>query len=172
MLGNKYLGIAVAAMLGPVALLGTNAANAVLDVDSDEPMTSMYAKEALIEDQVIDSTDYYVVRNNSTDNNLHIRVRMDYVATGAESIYVRYDLTNLVFVDPVTETLVRVQDESADVSDIVSGGGSGESRVIVGVGAVGVDVNDELDLQPRLHWRPGRSRSGRFRQGRTLRHSR
>jgi hypothetical protein len=148
MLSNKHFGIAAAAMLGSVALLGINAANAVIDVDVDEPTKSMYAKEALIEDQVIPDTDYYIVGNDSTDNNLHIRVRMDYVATGEESIYVRYDLTGLVFAAQVVEANIREQGESADVADVVSGGDAGDEWVIVGVDATGgVELNDELELQ-------------------------
>ena len=49
MLSNKFGGIAGAAMLGTAALLGTNAANAVIDLEAttkDEPVVT-FAMENL-----------------------------------------------------------------------------------------------------------------------------
>ena len=136
MLSNKHHGSAAAAILGSVALLGTSAVNAVIDVDVDEPMKSYYAKEALTEDAEVEDTGYYAVDNDGTDNNLHIQVRMDYVATGQESIYVRIDIPGLQFHVDVEASTFQTDngDTIADV-DVVHQGAAGDDSVILGVPA-------------------------------------
>ena len=107
MFRNKLLGITAAATLGSAAMLGTTTANAAIDVDlpADEVMKVTYAKETLTDaaDAMIEvnGTKYYLVETGG-ENALDIRVRMDYAATGQESIYLRFDLSGMVFGEAVT----------------------------------------------------------------------
>ena len=73
MLSNKSMGIAGVAMLGTVAILGTNAANAALDLDAAGTMASptnalVYAKETLTDkfkgtEDANEDMDYYTLED-------------------------------------------------------------------------------------------------------------
>ena len=77
MLSNKPIGIAGAAILGTVALLGTNAANAVINLDETATMKSsaavIYAKETILESHQVDETTYYVVDGGDRGGNCSLR---------------------------------------------------------------------------------------------------
>ena len=84
MLGNRPLGIVCTAILGTVALMGANVANAVIDVDSETHTTIEYARESLLTPELQPTADgpKYCLVNNTMDTNvpdspLEIVVDMD-----------------------------------------------------------------------------------------------
>ena len=69
MLSRKPLGVVGAAMLGIMALLGTNAANAVIDLDGDDTDGVTFAQETITSSlQGKDGTTYYVVDGGGRRN--------------------------------------------------------------------------------------------------------
>ena len=125
MLSNKTWGIAGAAMLGTAVLLGTNAANARINLDADDeskPVT--YAKELLSKasGQVVEAGGqmYYVV----TDGDLNVRSALGFGTTGDKSVSVTYTFTGAVFA-------TQVQDD--DISAVTMADGP----ITLGSGRVG-----------------------------------
>ena len=106
MLSNKTWKIAGAAMLGTAVLLGTNAANARinLDADNESKPAVTYAKELLSKasGQVVEAGGkmYYVV----TDTNLNVRSALGFGTTGHVSV--TYTFTGAVFSTQVTRAAI------------------------------------------------------------------
>ena len=98
MLSNKFGGIAGAAMLGTAALLGTNAANALIDLDGTD-QTVTFSKETLtatVDDP--DYSSYYVVRGGNggqLDVTAFARIEGD----GSNRLVLTYTLENMIFTD-------------------------------------------------------------------------
>ena len=95
MLSRKTLGVAGAAMLGAVAFLGTNSANAVINLE-DGMGKVKYAKETLTTAGEImrDGVKYYTVTNGSNVLDMSGKLGFD---SGSTELFVRFDLTNMVF---------------------------------------------------------------------------
>ena len=105
MLSNKTWGIAGAAMLGTAVLLGTNAANARIDLDADDESkpAATYAKELLSKasGRVVEAGGkmYYVV----TDADLNVSSALGFGTTGDKSVSVEYTFTGAVFASQVPD---------------------------------------------------------------------
>lgn len=93
MLSRKTLGVAGAAILGSMALLVTNTANATINLE-DGMGTVKYAKETLVTELMRDGVKYYVVTNGSNAIDMTGELGFD---PGSTDIFVRFDLTNMVF---------------------------------------------------------------------------
>ena len=133
-------------------MLGTTTANAAIDVDlpADEVVKVTYAKETLTEAGMIevDGTKYHLVVTSGDPNHaLDIRVRMDYAATGLESIYLRFDLSGMVFGEAVTSQIL-VEDGGNAITNATlnSGGAQGQTMAILSVGSE-VGAGDEIRLR-------------------------
>ena len=100
MLSNKSWGIAGAAMLGTVALLGTNAANAQINLDTDMDGVS-YAKETVLKADMIekDSVNYYLLPDtgNSAAAEQTSTAALGVAAITGNTVLVTYTLTGMVF---------------------------------------------------------------------------
>ena len=105
MLSNKSMGIAGVAMLGTVAILGTNAANAVLDLDAagtmdDATNALVYAKETLTTkfkgtEDANEDMDYYRLEDASTDHDVSFESGI--VSVMDETTILEITLEGLVF---------------------------------------------------------------------------
>lgn len=108
MLNRKTLGVAGAAVLcSSVALIGTNTAHAAIDVDADPTTTVKYAKETLLRTATVPADDEdapYCVVESGSDDLLHIRFKMEQFPSVGETVYLRYDLENMVFAQQVLRT--------------------------------------------------------------------
>ena len=70
MLSRKPLGVIGAAMLGIMALLMTNAANAVIGLDGDDTGGVIFAQETITSSlEGRDGTTYYVVKGGTGANS-------------------------------------------------------------------------------------------------------
>ena len=151
MLSNKTWRIAGAAMLGTAVLLGTNAANARIDLDAeDESKPAVtYAKELLSKASVVEAGGkmYYGV----TDSALAVTSALGFGTTGDKSVSVTYTFTGAVFSKQVPDMAISA--DMGDGADITLGsrnvgakGAKGESVVefvVDGPGA-GFSQTDEL----------------------------
>ncbi len=95
MLSRKTLGVAGAAILGSMALLVTNPANATINLE-DGMGKVKYAQETLTTAGEImrDGVKYYTVTNGANAQNMSGKLGFD---SGTTPLFVRFDLTNMVF---------------------------------------------------------------------------
>ena len=95
MLSRRPLGVFSAAMLGIVALLGTNAANAVIFLDGEDMGGVTYAQETITEAlQGRDGGTYYVV--DGGDEALDVTAALGFGTLQTASLVVRYDFTGMI----------------------------------------------------------------------------
>ena len=128
MLSNKFGVIAGAAMLGTAALLGTNAANAVIDLDATAKANPAvtFAKETLMS-KVSDDSMYYVVAGGT--NGLHVMTALGVAGAGADDddLIITVTLEGMVFNTPLADaTLTGV---GGPISK-ASGGAKGEMMAV------------------------------------------
>jgi hypothetical protein len=102
MLSKKSFGIAGAAMLGTAALLGTNAANAVIMLDAEDKSGRVtYAKETLLNSSdrtvTVDDETYYVV--DGGDDALDVSAMVGIGGTTGSNLIIRFDFENMVMTD-------------------------------------------------------------------------
>jgi hypothetical protein len=144
MLSKKSFGIAGAAMLGAVALLGTNAANAVINLDDADAdaATVTFAQETV--DDTVEGTDgrmYYVV--NGAASELDVAAEVQLAGAQDTTFIVTYMLTDMVF-------NVDLEDESIALSEsngTAKATGAG-SRVLRSGGEMGDDTAEfEISAQ-------------------------
>jgi hypothetical protein len=130
MLSRKTLGVAGAAMLGTMALMATNVANALIVAGGDGTHAdAKFAKEALTDTtgttHTKNSTKYYLVGNTGTV--LHITGETIIAPTEDVPIFLRFELENMVF--------------GSVIADASAGGGVGDNFVVMryeaGSGSVG-----------------------------------
>ena len=101
MLSKKFIGIAGAAMLGTVALLGTNAANAAIDLDAEEAddRTATFAQETVTA-ATDDDMMYYMVSDTADNDDSEVLEVMAEIGLGAaqdESLTITFNLTDMKF---------------------------------------------------------------------------
>ena len=118
MLSRKTLGVAGAAMLGTLALMATNVANAVIVAGGDGTHTAVkIAKEGLLDTatHTEDEVEYYLVSN--AGNALDLAGNTILAPTSSLPIYLRYELENMVL--------------GAAIADASVGGGVGADFVVM-----------------------------------------
>ena len=128
MLSNKPLGIAGAAMLGTVVLLGTNAANAVINLDASAAdkanAVATYAKETLV--TAVDGEDgmtYYMV--DGAADTLEVQGMVGVGGTSGSVLILEYVLDGMVFTETsATELTLGLDNCSAGNTATRRGGGT------------------------------------------------
>jgi hypothetical protein len=129
MFRHKLFGIAAAATLGSAAMLGTTAANAVIDLDATDKSKAAvtYAAETL----EMGSDGYYVLNGDSgSGDNRPLDVMGEVNLAGPEdsTIIVRFDFTGMVLSAPATNVHLNIAGH--DNIAIRTGGAKGESFVV------------------------------------------
>ena len=137
MLSKKSFGIAGAAMLGTVALLGTNAAYAVIDLDAEDKSdpAATYAKETIIASvKGEDDRTYYRVDSN-TDGVLNVEGEVGVGGTVDSVLIIQYVLEGMVFTKTsapamqIGSTNCNSASPSGDEATKRGGGDEGENTV-------------------------------------------
>ena len=119
MLSNKTWGIAGAAMLGTAVLLGTNAANALINLDAEDKSKAqtVFAKETLTT-AVEGSDGYYQVTGarpaGGDMNEIHISGDVGVGGTVSSVLILKYTLGNMVFTEGSNPVLSFKAQESGD----------------------------------------------------------
>ena len=154
MLSKTPFRIAGAAMLGTVALLGTNAANAQevtginLDAMDKSNASTTYANETLAEkvDDAANSA-YYVV--HAASDNLDVVAMLGKAGAGGREddvVYITYTLEGMIFTgDSIPDTAAVTAPATALAAasiDLVSGGEAGDTTAIF-LADGGSDMDDE-----------------------------
>ena len=149
MLSNKFGGIAGAAMLGTAALLGTNAANAVIDLEAetkDDPVVT-FAMETL-EATADDDDMYYVVVGGSGDASLDVQTVLGVAGAGGanDDLIVTFNLDGMIFTEGSAIALAGSDGVTFGVA--ASGGKDGDDSVVYTAkrGTGGADSETELNL--------------------------
>lgn len=142
MLSRKTLGVAGAAILGSMALLVTNTANAVINLT---PATGemagkvKFAKEALLmgdaNTTTVGGVTYYNVTNAA--NILNVQVDRGIVA-GAAAVHYRMTLENMVFVG----TTATVADGGTGTASSVGGGAEEDNYFLFSTAGAGAATDD------------------------------
>ena len=149
MLSKTPFRIAGAAMLGTVALLGTNAANAVIDIDAETKTdaAATYANETLttMVDDAANSA-YYVITDAGT--NLNIQFSLGNAGAGGRAgdvIHITVTLEGMIFNTALADgSLAGTPIENADR---LSGGMKGDNMVsYIADGASGIDNTTAVTL--------------------------
>ena len=133
MLSNKSFGIAGVAMLGTAALLGTNAANALINLDAETKLTvATFAKETLLTAVTgDDKLTYYMV--DGSDGLLNVEAEVGVGGTAGSVLILEYTMDGMVF----TLTSLPVLTIGADVdtcATTVAGGETATKRAGGGEG--------------------------------------
>ena len=120
MLSRKTLGVAGAAMLGTLALMATNVANAVIVAGGDGMHTAVkIAKEGLLDTPAAthtkDEVKYYLVTN--AGESLDMEATALLAPTTSLPIYLRFELENMLF--------------GAAIPSPAAGGGIGDDFVVM-----------------------------------------
>ena len=126
MLSKTFLRIAGAAMLGTAALLGTNAANAQINLDEDTGGVT-YARETVLTDGSleVDGAKYYLLGQPAADIHDIVFEAMVGVGAGAsDRTLIEYELSGAVFAVALTNTSLQVEGNSTNVRLI----GDGEQK--------------------------------------------
>ena len=170
MLSKKSFEIAGAAMLGTVALLGTNAANAAINLD-DEKMTAVTFAQETVTGMVGDDGNYYEVNGGSDDDNtgttLDVRGAIGIGATQDTEMVVTYTLQRMVFGTALTSDSIELHAADANQPDgfatedilmgdtgqraLISGGAVGDMEAVfhVSVQMAPIAMDDVLILHVR-----------------------
>jgi hypothetical protein len=143
MLSRKTLGVAGAAILGSMALLATNTANAQINLDTDMGKVT-FAKETVTLSRTVDGETYYVV--SGIGDNVDIVGMAGFNLQ--ENTLVDFTLTNMVFNTSLTETSLAAGAGNPTISRS-SKGQSGDNTVRFLVQGGG-DVEDTTDLTLNL----------------------
>ena len=161
MLSKKSFGIAGAAMLGTVALLGTNAANAAMNLDDDDDgMAMATATVTFAQETVTATTDddgmYYMVSGNASELNIMHTIGIGAIQDGEYEIV--YELTGMVFSPDLMSNSIMLG-LSASPGDnrliaegqrgLQSGGMAGDKKAVFEIAAQETEINqtDILTLQ-------------------------
>ena len=138
MLSNKTWGIAGAAMLGTAALLGTNAANAVIDLDAGTS-TANFAKESITATVTgKDGNTYYKLDGGG--DVLNVKAEVGFGAVANSSLIIKYTFDGMVLTsaskprvsigaDLSCGTSVHADDSAAGTAVKREGGAAGENTV-------------------------------------------
>ena len=164
MLSKTPFRIAGAAMLGTVALLGTNAAYAAIKInDGDDPAT--YAKETVVDTGAIDQdgTKYYNLMKEHT-----LRASLGVGARAADDWSVAFTFTGMVLSEPFVGTALEVceapdttQDPPEDINDsacspfstaptVISGGGKGHDNATFLITNQAVSAQQGVELTAKF----------------------
>ena len=138
MLSNKCGAIAGAAMLGTAALLGTNAANAIIDLDGVD-QTVTFSKETLtatVDDE--DNSSYYVVKGAGTQLNVVAKPGIE--GDVMNRLVLTYTLENMVF---TAASALNVT--GTGTARRATGGMAGDSMVVYTM-TRGLAVNDNFPI--------------------------
>ena len=113
MLSKKSFGIAGAAMLGSVALMGTNAANAAIDLDAEDKSEAavIFALET-VTDMVPEDGMYYKVTAATTggdDGSLDIEGKIGVGVVQDGTLIITFDLTGMVFGNKLSASSLTFQ---------------------------------------------------------------
>ena len=136
MLSRKSLGVAGAALLGTVALMGTNPANAKIIVGGTGTHGDVkIAREALTDTtattNTVDSVKYYYVAD--ANEILDVQATTGLAASGSLTVYLRFNLENMIFGAAISGTPV-------------TGGGIGDDFVVLSYASGGANENRTLDV--------------------------
>ena len=132
MLSKTPFRIAGAAMLGTVALLGTNAANALIDLDSDSKSSAAatYAMETITSTVAgEDGNTYYVV--SGAADSLDVKGEVGVGGTANSVLIMELVFDGMVFTDTSSPTL-RIGGRDCSGGELATkrgGGGKGEGRI-------------------------------------------
>ena len=129
MFRHKLFGNAAAAILGLAAVLGTNAANAQINLDTDT-MGLTYAMETVLSTDAldVDGAKYYEVgTDNGSDDAVVVMVGVASTST-SDRVLVQFDLTGLVFRKALTSGSLTVGGTVEDESVSLLGGGDAKSN--------------------------------------------
>ena len=138
MLSNKSLGIAGVAMLGTVALLGTNAANAAINVSQGSGGV-VYALETLdVRNIVVDDDGNHYYRLAGDADTLHIVSALGIPGTGKDRYSVTYDLSGMVIGGQTT----AADDTDGDLIIVTTG----DSQFGLEAAATMIGAGDEADV--------------------------
>ena len=133
MLSKTPFRIAGAAILGTVALLGTNAANAVIMLDAEDKSGRVtYAKETLLSSSdrtvTVDDETYYVV--DGGDDALDVSGMVGIGGTTGSNLIIRFDFENMVMTDDSDPMLQVTTDTGGSPQDAtLRSGGEGKRHV-------------------------------------------
>ena len=138
MLSRKTLGVAGAAILGSVALLVTNSANAQINLDATDKSSAAvtYAQELLATSTTHDGKKYYTVTDtDGAAGTGMVSAKLGVAVTSGKAAIVTYIFENMVFLGATAPALsmadaagVAVPDTSATAT-IAAGGTSGLNEV-------------------------------------------
>ena len=155
MLSKKSFGIAGAAMLGTVALLGTNAANAAMNLDDADEATVTYAQET-VTGMVGDEGMYYEVMGAADNGALAITHSMGVGGTQDHTFRITYTLEGMVFgVDVTDASIAMAETVGGDTINLTEaervkemGGAEGDDSVqyLIKRQTEGVSVDNALTL--------------------------
>ena len=125
---RNYFGAAGAATLGIMALLGTNAANAVINLD-DNMGAVIYAQETITSSlEGIDGATYYEVDGGG--NELDVVAMLGFGTVQGASLVVRYDFTGMILTaDSVTATALTIN-ATGGTSTLRQGGKAKDDYVV------------------------------------------
>ena len=144
MLSRRTLGVAGAAILGSMALLVTNPANAVINLT---PATGemagkvKIAKETLLMGTANTTTVGGVTYYNVTDGGSVLNVQMDRgVVAGAAAVYYRLTLENMVFVGTTAPTVA--DGGSGTAAGPVAGGAAEDNYIVFSTSGDGSATDD------------------------------
>jgi hypothetical protein len=152
MLSKRSFGIAGAAMLGSVALLGTNAANAAINLNAEDKDPVVFAAETVdMQVQGTDERSYHRIQGNASgaatdDSELDIEVNAGVGATQDQTLRVEFTLSGMVFGSALTADSIQLFGARSDAGalgteittaqggrQIVSGGGVGSSSAVFAI---------------------------------------
>jgi hypothetical protein len=144
MLSKKSFGIAGAAMLGTVALLGTNAAYAVIDLDADDQSdpAATYAMETITAAvEGADGAMYYTL--DGGDNALDVQGEVGVGGTSGSVLILEYVFDGMVFTSMSDPMLSIGSNNCTGGTDATkrAGGDKGENKVSF----IFTRTNDTLD---------------------------
>ena len=146
MLSRKTLGVAGAAILGSMALLVTNPANAVINITPTATEMAgkvKIARETLLMGAANTTTVGGVTYYNVTDAGDSLNVQMDLgVVAGAAAVYYRMTLENMVFVGT---TAPSVGLSAAGTANPVGGGAAEDNYLLISV-VNGAAATDDLTV--------------------------
>ena len=143
MLSNKSLGIAGAAMLGTAALLGTNAANAIINLDLTDKSkaAATYASETL----TLHSDGYYVLSGNTAIDDtaaLDVTGKINLAGTDGSTLVVRFDFDGMVLSEAAEDGDLTI--DGHDSISIRTGGAVEDDHVVFSASRTATATRDSL----------------------------
>ena len=142
MLSRKPLGVVGATMLGLMALLGTNAANAVIGLDGEDTGGVIYAQETITSSlEGRNGATYYVV--NGGDSELDVTAELGFGTVIGASLIVRYDFTGMILTGMSNPVLTGI-----GTATLRQGGKAKDEHVVFLVTGINAAVvaTEDLDL--------------------------